>query len=218
MTYPDAISKGFMLGVFIAISVGPTLFAILRYSMHHGLKAGVCFVCGVSLSDIIYVALANMANQYVNILETHQKEVGFVGGALFTFVGLMGLFYKGKKKGKNFRSAAESDDGLPKALTFKGYLRLFISGFLMNGLNPAVVVLWMGSLTLSSAGRLSQRIVFYAVCLGVVLSMDVLKVFLSGKIRKRLTLQKIDQLNKMASVVIMVLGVALFIKAFMMKG
>jgi threonine/homoserine/homoserine lactone efflux protein len=57
----DAVLKGLLLGLFMAISVGPTLFAVIKYSLNHSYKAGIAFILGVSLSDIMYVTIANVA-------------------------------------------------------------------------------------------------------------------------------------------------------------
>jgi threonine/homoserine/homoserine lactone efflux protein len=57
----DAIIKGVLVGLFMAISVGPTLFAIIKYSLNFSYKAGLAFVLGVSVSDALYVIIANIA-------------------------------------------------------------------------------------------------------------------------------------------------------------
>ena len=100
MSYTSAIIQGVVIGLFIAISVGPTLFAVIRYSMHHSYKAGIAFVLGVSLSDIIYVTLANMASGWLSFLNDHQREVGYIGGALFVAMGLYGVLKRYKQIGR----------------------------------------------------------------------------------------------------------------------
>ena len=47
--------KGLVLGIFLAISVGPVIFAILKQSINYGHKAGYIFVAGISVSDISLV-------------------------------------------------------------------------------------------------------------------------------------------------------------------
>ena len=48
----SAMLNGLLFGLFLAISVGPTLFALIKYSLHYSYKAGIAFVIGVSVSDI----------------------------------------------------------------------------------------------------------------------------------------------------------------------
>lgn len=207
MSYSTAIIQGFLLGLFIALSVGPTLFAVIRYSMHHSFKAGIAFVLGVSFSDILYVTLANLFTSWLNFLEKHSTVVGYIGSTLFIVMGLFGFFKKYKPK-KPPRA------GMPISISRGDYVKIWSSGFLMNTLNPAVLLLWVGSLTLVSGAGITKRAVLYGVCLGVVLGIDFLKVFLAEKIRNKLTLRKIMYLNKISAIFIFALGVILFLKVF----
>jgi threonine/homoserine/homoserine lactone efflux protein len=199
MDYSEAIIKGLLLGLLMAISVGPTLFAIIRYSMHHSYKAGLAFILGVNFSDVIYVALANLATNWLNFLEEHQKIVGYCGSVFFIIMGLVGLLRKHQsqhpKQGNDMVNISAS-----------AYLRLWSTGFLMNALNPAVILLWVGS-AISVAGSVWQsRIVFYAVCLGIVLSFDILKVLMSDKIRRQLTLRRVLYLNRISAALVLIFG------------
>src|ERR1035437_10250332 len=67
----DAIIKGILVGLFMAISVGPTLFAVIKYSLNFSYKAGLAFVLGVSVSDIMYVTLANVAASWLEYLKPY---------------------------------------------------------------------------------------------------------------------------------------------------
>lgn len=206
MNYSEAIISGFLLGLFIAISVGPTLFAVIRYSMHHSYKAGVAFILGVSFSDIFYVTLANIATNWLTFLEAHQRTVGYIGAALFIGMGLAGLL--SKYKPKRPKPAQEM------MISTSAYLKIFGSGFLMNTLNPAVVLLWMGSAIKVADYTVMHRVVFFGICLGLVLSFDFLKVFLADKIRRWLTLRKIMYLNRISAVCILFFGLILLAKVY----
>jgi threonine/homoserine/homoserine lactone efflux protein len=87
----DAVVKGTLLALFLAISVGPTLFAIIRYSLNHSYKAGIAFVLGVSLSDIMYVAVANFAASWLEALKSYQQPVAFGGAVVLIIVGITGI-------------------------------------------------------------------------------------------------------------------------------
>ena len=68
MSLISAILGGLLLGLFMAISVGPTLFAIIKYSLNHSYKTGLAFVMGVSISDIMYVSIANLAAPWLDFI------------------------------------------------------------------------------------------------------------------------------------------------------
>ncbi len=215
MNYSEAIISGTLLGLFMAISVGPTLFAVINYSMHHSYKAGLAFVLGVSLSDITFVTLANFASRWLAFLESHQRTVGFLGASLFIIMGLVGFFkkYKPKKRPKPSQQVS-----IPKRL----YAKIFSSGFLMNSLNPAVILIWMGAVVkvslaeslaseqMSAKENIIYRILFFGVCLSIVLGIDFLKVFLADRIRHWLTLRKIMYFNKISALCILAFGLILF--------
>lgn len=198
-----------MLGLFMAISVGPTLFAIIRYSIHHSYRAGLAFVLGVSLSDIMYVALANIATQWMTFLESHQKTVGYIGSTLFICMGFYGLIkkFKPKKPNREQRNVKISTGA---------YFQIFMSGFLMNSLNPGVVITWVGAVAMLAgpAVEVSHRLVLFGVCLGLVLSIDFLKVFLAEKIRHKLNLRKIMYINKISAACILGLGLVLLVQTY----
>ena len=81
MTLISAILGGLLLGLFMAISVGPTLFAIMKYSLNHSYKTGLAFVLGVSISDIMYVTIANLAAPWLDFIYKYEKQVALIGGA-----------------------------------------------------------------------------------------------------------------------------------------
>lgn len=207
MNYSDAIISGLLLGLFIAISVGPTLFAVIRYSMHHSYKAGVAFIFGVSVSDIIYVTLANIATNWLKFLEEHQRTVGIVGAALFMGMGLIGLLKKYKPK----RPKRGAELTLSRGLYFK----IWGSGFLMNALNPGVILLWVGSAIKVANYTIPHRAVFFGVCLGIVFGADLLKVSLADRIRNWLTLRKIMYLNRISAICILLFGLILLGRVFL---
>lgn len=207
-SFSEAILSGLLLGLFIALSVGPTLFAVIRYSMHHSYKAGIAFILGVSISDILYVLLANLASGWLVFLEEQQDIVGYVGSGLFIGMGLYALLKKyiprRPRRGKELNITAGT------------YFKLWASGFLMNTLNPAVVLLWVGAAikATNSEYDLLHRFLFFGVCLGMVLIADVLKVLLADRIRNWLTLRKIMYLNKTSAVFILLFGLLLLAKVF----
>src|ERR1700743_2153189 len=94
----DAFLKGILLGLFMAVSVGPTLFAVIKYSLNFSYKAGLAFVLGVSLSDIMYVTIANFAASWLEYLEGYERQIAFGGALVLMGVGLVGLIRKQKPK------------------------------------------------------------------------------------------------------------------------
>lgn len=201
-----AFYLGCGFGLFMAVSVGPTIFAILKYSISYGWKAGMSFVLGVSLSDSIYVLLANLASGWLSGLIQHEKLIGYIGAALLIAFGLYGFF----KKIKVTRN--RNDDA---KVSTRDYWKIFASGFLMNTFNPGVIITWITAVAAISAMTANYRLVFFASCLGIILGFDLLKVLLAQRIRKRLTPRNIVYLNRISALCLGVIGIFLFLKSLL---
>lgn len=199
----SAIIAGLGFGLFMAISVGPTIFAIIKYSISYGWKAGISFVLGVSLSDILYVALANLASGWLSGLLSHEKTIGYIGSALFLGIGLYGYFKKIKVTRNNRDMATVSS---------KDYWKIFSSGFLMNTFNPGVIITWVTAVAAISTMGNAYRVLFFGSCLGLILSLDFLKVFLAQRIRNRLTPRNIVYLNRISALCMAAIGLFIFLK------
>jgi threonine/homoserine/homoserine lactone efflux protein len=211
----SVVLAGLGLGLFMSVSVGPTIFAILKYSINYGWKAGLSFVAGVSVSDIIYVAIANLASGWLAGLMKHVNWIGYIGSGLFIFMGLYG-FFKKIKVTRNRNDDAKVSSGK--------YLKIMSSGFFMNTLNPGVVITWLTAVAAVSNFKVEQAntsgatwyaFIFFGSCLGLVLTFDVLKVFLAQTLRKKLTPRKIVYLNRISALCILVLGVFLLLKVLL---
>ena len=64
--------------------------------------------------------------------------------------------------------------------------RIFASGFIINTLNPGVLVFWLGNATvLALTHTLKERIMIFSICLLINMAADVGKVMMAGKLRKK---------------------------------
>jgi len=188
----------------MSISVGPTVFAVIRYSLNHSYKAGIAFVLGVSVSDIMYVALANLAAPFLDMLKDYETEIAYGGAGILMAMGIMGLVKKYKPKSPSTPLITMSSSH---------YFRIWGSGFLLNTINPAVFLLWLASATYLGSKHTDalHRIIFYFCCLGLVLSVDFLKVFLADKIRNKLTLKLTMRLQRISALIMLGFGLAILI-------
>lgn len=210
MSYLSAILGGLSLGLFMAISVGPTLFAVIKYSLNHSYKTGLAFVLGVSISDIMYVSLANLAAPLLHAIYKYEKYISIIGGLILIVIGLIGLLSK-------YKPIRYNSDA--KIIKGNHYLKILASGFLINTANPGVILSWITAVSIvaSKTANLSplesslHRIAFFGSCLGLVLGIDFLKVFLAGSIRKKLTLRKVMYLQKTSAACLFFIGLGLIL-------
>ena len=200
----DAIVKGLALGFLLAISVGPVIFSIIKQSINNGTRGGLSFILGVASSDITLVLISNVFTELFNRLLKFERIIGVGGSVLLIIIGVYFLFFKKVKV---------ADDGLSPHhhLKIADYLKIFFAGYFMNTLNPGVIAFWFTWATAFAAMTIDDRLVLFATCLAVVFAADLLKVFLAGKLRSRLTATVIHRINQLSGLILIVFGVVLII-------
>lgn len=201
----EAILKGLALGFVLALSVGPIIFTIIKQSLNNGHKGGFSFVVGVWISDIILVVGANVLTSFVNALLEHKKLIALCGSGFLMAMGIYFVFFK------KVHVSAEGD-GKEARFRKRDMARIFASGFIINTLNPGVIIFWLANATLlSTTHTLQQRIVIFSVCLLVNMSADVAKVLLAGKLRSRLTLRTLSIVNRISGTILIGFGLVLLL-------
>lgn len=199
----SALLAGIAMGLFMAISVGPTIFAIIKYSISLGWRAGASFVLGVSLSDILYVTLANIASDWLAGLLSHRDLIGYIGACVFIIIGIYGFFKKIKvTRNKQDMATVKTSD----------YWKIFSSGFILNTFNPGVILTWVTSVAAIANMNSGYRFIFFGTCLSLILGFDFLKVALAQVIRKKLTPRNIVYLNRISALCMLAIGLFIFLK------
>ena len=199
----EAVLKGLALGFVLALSVGPIIFTIIKQSLNSGHKGGFSFVTGVWVSDIILVVLSNTVSSLVNQMLEHKSAIAIAGAAFLVSMGVYFAFFK---------KAHLPTDAEGKEIRFRkrDMARIFASGFIINTLNPGVILFWLGNATVLSVDHtLQERIVIFSVCLLINMGADVLKVMMAGKLRSKLTLRTLTIINKISGSLLIVFGLAL---------
>ncbi len=199
----EAFIKGLALGCILALSVGPVIFTIIKQSLNNGKEGGISFVAGVWVSDILLVFISNAFSEWVKALLEYKQMIGYIGS--FFLIG-MGLFYVFLKRVKLATEAA----GLEQRFRKRDIARIFTSGFLINTLNPSVILFWLINATAFAVTHTwAQRLVIFFTCMGVNIVADIFKVLMAGKLRKKLTLHNLSLVNKISGLILVGFGMAL---------
>jgi len=207
------IIKGLLLGLILSISLGPVIFAILKQSITNGRRAGYIFVAGVSTSDIGLLLIANIFTSIFLLVLDHKAFIAMAGAGFLLLLGLYTLFFKKIK--------IEYDEkGEEKVFRKRDYLGIYISGFLMNTLNPSVFIFWfawtaaIGASAAETNNPVQYKFLVFATCLVFLLLSDLIKVALASRLRPSLTQKNLIWINRLSAIIILVFSAALFWGAF----
>lgn len=197
----EIIAKGFSIGLLLSITVGPVFFSVIKHSLTNGHKGGLAFAFGVSASDITLVLIANVFTELFLRLRVYEKPIGIAGSILLMVFGLYFLFFKKIKV---------NEDG---KMVFKhrkrDLLKISLSGFFMNLMNPGMIILWFTISTSLISFSARHKTIIYVTALSIVLLADLFKVFLASRIRNKLTPHNIHILNRINGVILIIFGLVL---------
>jgi threonine/homoserine/homoserine lactone efflux protein len=199
----DAVIKGSLLGLYLAISVGPIVFTVIKQSLDHGWRGGMAFIFGIFAVDLFLVICCNAFSHFFSILLKYKEPLGIAGSILLTAGGIYYLFFKKAETATQGKEIIVSGHGY--------YARLFLTGAVMNMLNPGIIAVWFTTATAFVLYSVQQRVVIFGLALLIALSADVLKVVFADKLRRKLTLGAMRKINKINGLIILLFGVVLFI-------
>lgn len=206
----EAIITGLTLGLLLAISVGPVIFAIIKQSLNNGHVGGYAFIAGVSASDISLVLVCNVLSSLFQKALDNKVAIGVTGSVFLLIIGIYTLFFK---------KVVFTEDNSVHAKQFKKreLAGIFLSGYFMNTLNPGVFIFWLAATAKIQAQAsfhphpIRYLITVFVVCLAFVLTTDIAKVLLAGKIRTKLTPHNIHIINKISGIILIGFAMALII-------
>lgn len=206
------VLKGLLLGLILSISIGPVIFAILKQSLTNGHKAGYAFVAGVSASDISLLFVCNVFTALFTLVLSHKAIIAMVGAGFLLLMGLYTLIFKKIK----IESIGDDKD---KTMSKRDMIGVFVSGFLMNTLNPSVFLFWfawtaaIGADASETNSPIVYKLLVFGTCLLFVLISDLAKVALAGTLRPKLTEKTLVWINRLSGIIILIFSAALFYSA-----
>lgn len=205
------ILSGIVLGLSLALMIGPVFFTMLETSLSRGVKAAMFMALGVASSDSLYILIDYNLISYLSQntgTSTRQFNIalGIIGGIIMFIFGFLSFIKKGKK-------ATPTADS---TISNRELIRFFTGGFVLNTINPFVFIFWIApvSVTVNAKGGLSSDIVYFSAIIATVLSTDFLKIYLAQKLNRFLSDKMLTWLNRISGVVLMGFGIRLLFFAF----
>jgi threonine/homoserine/homoserine lactone efflux protein len=206
----EDIQAAIPLGFFLSFMIGPVFFVLIQTSILKGFRAALVFDLGVIAADVLFITVAYFSS--FQLLRNLSNQPGlYVFGGVILFVYGITTLVKRENKGQVI-------EGQLKIKTKKGYLGLFIKGFLLNFINIGVLVFWLGVILVvgPNLGNDSSRMTtFFAAMIMAYFITDLFKILLAKQLKQKLTSKRIRMVKKALGIILIICGMVLITKGFL---
>jgi len=213
----QAIGIGFLLSIMI----GPVFFVLLEISITKGFKSAMIFDAGVLLSDLFYIVISLFfAYQLKGLGDVKNNLIlSVLGGALFIAYGVYNLFFKQVTMGAGAldEELLDSEEKPNKSSKNKDNSMLVLKGFMLNLLNPGVVIYWLAIIAkgfdlVAPYESDAHIVIFITIILITFFGIDCLKAYVANKIKPLVTVKLLRGLNSLIGFVFLGTGVFLILR------
>mgnify|MGYP003294094307 CR=1 FL=1 len=201
------IAKAMAIGLLGAAPTGPSGVLVIRKTLEKGRLGGFLTGFGVTLSDVVYIAITMVGLSLVlGYLENPAiaMTVKLIGCGLLLVFGI-----------STVRNNPLAKERLDRTVKKESYWQRPLSGFLVAIVNPLVVFIYMGlfaffSLPVSDLSRV-QKLETLLFCTAGDVCWWLLLSFLINRLRNRFDLRGIWMINRILGTVLIVASVGWFI-------
>lgn len=189
--------KGWLIGFFIAMPVGPIGMLCVKHSLVRGMSYGLVSGIGAALADAIYGALAGLGVSAISsFLSANQVVIQLVGGLFLSYLGLTTMF-------------AQGADNCEDALKTRHW-RIFLATFFLTLTNPMTVLSFAGIYAGLSIGVEQELLAILLLTCGIFIGSAAWWLMLSmgaAVLGRNINIQTVNWLNKISGIVILAFGV-----------
>lgn len=202
--------EGILLGLLVAISLGPAFFAIVQTGINKGFRYGIYMAIGISSSDILLVIISYLIGAELFDNPNNKVYVGLIGGIILIIFGSISW----AKKPDILKRRKYNPSSPPPNPRPIGYI---IRGFFLNIANPFLFFFWFGALGFVGKSAepghiLESTVIFFSGTFATIFATDILKSFVGGKIKGFLKPRKEIILNKIVGILLVVFGIILIFR------
>jgi threonine/homoserine/homoserine lactone efflux protein len=197
--------NGVILGLVLAMMVGPVFFMMINTSLKRGFNASAMLAIGVVLSDAVYAVITFYGSTLIFYLKQYDFVIGITGGSLIIIFGIL-IF---TKKPTIDAEALEIEQSGTKNLIN------ILKGFSMNLLNPSAFLFWLGvagTITVKQHYSNFNAMLFYSGTLCTVFITDLSKGYLASKLKRLITQNFLIWMNRVCGTGLAVYGAYMIIR------
>lgn len=192
--------KCIIAGLLLAAPLGPVNLICMKRTLSEGRLSGLAVGLGAATADAIfgYIAAAGL-NFLILFINEHETAFRWVGGLFIAYLGW--LIYRSKPPSLVIEKKAN-----------KTLLGLFCGIFLLTLTNPVTIFTYIATFSAFNIGVLVTSLTKAALAaFGVFLGSFLWWLFLTSVIsffRDKITVKTLGYINKIAGVLIILLGIA----------
>ncbi len=196
------------IGFLLAFLVGPVFFVLLETAAIKGFRAAIVVDLGVIFADIVFILIAYYSTKQLIDKIKDDPALLILGGVLIATYGVISFI----QEKKNYRKLRDTS---VEIINKRNYIMLFIKGFLLNFINVGVLAFWIFILVgfRTQDNMSGKRIVlFFTMILGTYLFIDIFKMLLAKRLKKKLTPRRTYLIKRAISVILIISGVFVIVK------
>jgi threonine/homoserine/homoserine lactone efflux protein len=209
----QTLLKGFILGLTLAVLIGPAFFTLVQTSIHRGFKSGMFLAIGIFISDLTLVFLSYLGASQILNAPQNQKIVGISGGLMLIVFGIY-----------TFRHKMHITETGGIEVKKPGNFTYILKGFFLNLANPSVWIYWVfwvgvitAQLSTEEGIAIEKVFAFFAATLLTVFATDLLKCFIAFRIKIYLNDKVLKLINHIVGILLVIFGLYLLYHALIHK-
>ena len=192
----NIIFNGIITGLLLSVLIGATFFMLIETSMTRGFRAALWFDAGVVLSDTLIITGAYFFTSWITHTIIQNRFFNEAGGIVFLAFGIN--YILARRKNEN------------EKVVLNRNMRVFLNGFIINLMNPSVILFWLGTmaLTLSNfkyTGR--EAFVYYTCALLTMASLDMVKAYFAYRLSNLINARILRIIYILSGILMIILGV-----------
>jgi threonine/homoserine/homoserine lactone efflux protein len=208
----DGIKVGFLL-IFL---IGPIFFSLIHMGVEYGTKVGVFFGSGIWISDIFLFMGMYKGMSFISEIANASYfyyTVGGIGTLILMVFGLAAIIQKGNH-------SINVPQAIIKQHSPRSLFGFFLKGVLINIFNPFTILFWLGLMSTALVDKnfgSNEAVWYFAGIMSIYVPVDLFKIFLAKKIRKVLKPSHLKLVSNIAGIALIIFGIVLFIRVFVIR-
>lgn len=200
--------EGTILGLTLAIMLGPAMFSLIQTSIHRGMYRGILLAGGIFLSDLTLVVMCYLGALQVFGNDRNYLMFGIIGGIILMVFGVVTFL----------RKVHIAEDNSVMEVKKPGPATYIFKGFFLNIANPFVWIFWISAMVTVSTGHNGSSIaikVFFAGTLLTIFITDLIKVVIASRLKRYFKPSYLIIVNHIVGILLVLFGIYLVVKTFL---